>query len=74
MHNIFEVIFLKKNNYTDPEVPMGLGMALAKDINAMNKFASFDSEKKKQVIDHTHQIKSKQEMAQYVQQITNETF
>ena len=65
---------MKKYDYTDPEVPMGLGMALAKDINAMNSFAALSVDKKRKIIEHTHKIQSKQEMSQYVNQITNGTY
>ncbi len=54
-------------NYTNStEIPMGLGMALAQNVTAMNYFSSLPQEKKQQVINRTHQIKSKQEMHSYV--------
>ncbi len=55
------------NNYVDnPEMPLGLGIALAQNITAMNYFSSLP---KQEVIDGTHQIQSKQEMRQYVQDL-----
>lgn len=58
-------------NYVDgPEIPMGLGMALAQNIQAMNYFASLSDEEKKQIIDHTHSIQSKEEMRRFVSGFT----
>lgn len=54
-------------NYANgPEIPMGLGMALAQDNGAMDYFASLSHEEQQRIIDHTHQINSRQEMQQYV--------
>lgn len=48
------------------DIPLGLGMALAKDIHAMNYFASLPQSRKDEIIAHTHQIQSKSEMQAYV--------
>lgn len=48
------------------DIPLGLGMALAKDVTAMNYFASLPQNQKDEIIAHTHQIKSKREMQAYV--------
>lgn len=54
-------------NYADgPEIPMGLGMALAQDITAMNYFAALSPQEQQAIIDHTHSIQSKKEMRSYV--------
>lgn len=50
-----------------PEIPMGLGMALAQNSEAMHRFEQLTQEQKQQVIEHTHSISSKQEMQSYVQ-------
>lgn len=50
-------------------IPMGLGMALAKDLNAMNYFSSLGHEQQQEIIDHTHVIQSKNEMQQFVSHI-----
>ena len=52
-----------------PQMPMGLGMALAENMQAMPYFAALPDQKKQAVIDHTHQIQSKQEMRQFVQEL-----
>lgn len=48
------------------EIPIGLGMALAENVKAMEYFSALSKEEKQKIIDHTHQIKSKREMHQYV--------
>ncbi len=51
------------------EMPVGLGMALAMNPEAMQKFASLPETKKQQIINGTHTISSKAEMRQYVENI-----
>ncbi|MBE6903389.1 MAG: hypothetical protein E7480_02135 [Ruminococcaceae bacterium] len=48
---------------------MGLGMALARRPEAMEKFAALGESKKREIIDGTHSIASKEEMRQYVDKI-----
>lgn len=48
------------------EIPIGLGMALAENVEAMEYFSSLPKEEKNRIIEHTHQIKSKREMHEYV--------
>lgn len=47
-------------------IPMGLGMALAQNLRAMNYFTHLSNAEQQQIIDHTHSIESKSEMRQYV--------
>lgn len=57
-------------NYVNgPEIPMGLGMALAENLNAMEYFASLSPAQQQAVIERTHQIRSKQEMQSFVQSL-----
>lgn len=51
------------------EMPVGLGMALAMNPEAMDKFSSLTHQQKQQVIDGTHAVRSRKEMQQYVQDI-----
>ena len=44
-------------------------MALARNFPAMERFGSLPEAAKRQIVEHTHQIGSKQEMAAFVQQI-----
>lgn len=55
-----------RNFAEGPEIPLGLGMALAQDLDAMNTFASFPPQRKRQVIQETHRIRSSAEMRAYV--------
>ncbi len=52
-------------------IPMGLGMALAKNADAMAKFQGFTSAQQQTVIDHTHEIGSKAEMRLFVSDIAS---
>jgi len=56
-------------NFT--EIPMGLGMALAQNLDAMNYFSSLGHEQQEEVINHTHVIQSKNEMKQFVSHIAD---
>ncbi len=51
------------------EMPVGLGMALAMNPDAMQKFASLPEAKKQEIISGTHAVSSKEEMRQYVENI-----
>ena len=53
------------------DVPVGFAMALAQNPEAMEKIALLSEEKKKEIIDGTHSVKSKQEMHDYVNKIVN---
>ncbi len=57
---------MEKNYVNSTEIPMGLGMALAKDINAMNYFATLDRNAQQSIIEQTHSIRSKEEMQSFV--------
>lgn len=51
------------------EMPMGFSMALAQNPETMQKFAMLSEDKKRQIIDGKHSVKSKQEMHEYVNKI-----
>ena len=53
------------------EMPVGLGMALAMNPEAMQKFASLTDQQKWQVVSGTHAVESKKEMKQYVENMMN---
>ena len=55
-------------------IPMGLGMALAQNSKAMENFSSLPEEKRKSIIEGTHNISSKQEMEAYVNSLANQGF
>jgi hypothetical protein len=59
------------NNYVDGQgIPLGFGMALAQNSEAMNYFASLNEQSKQDVINNCHGVQSKSEMRQYVSSLT----
>lgn len=52
------------------DLPMGFGMALAQNIRAMEVFSALPPEEQRRVVNGTHAIRSKQEMAAYVESLT----
>ncbi len=51
------------------EMPVGFSMALAQNPKAMKKFSLLSEDEKKQIINGTHSVKSKQEMHEYVNRL-----
>ncbi len=49
------------------ELPLGLGMALAQDPEALEKFAALPDSRKQEIINGTHSVTSKGEMRRYVE-------
>jgi len=58
-----------QNFANDQGMPLGLGMALAQNLEAMNYFSSLPKQKQQEIISHTHQIQSKSEMQSYVESL-----
>lgn len=54
------------NMINSSEIPMGFGMALAQNLPAMERFSHLPPALQHEIIEHTHQIRSKEEMRQYV--------
>lgn len=52
------------------DIPIGLGMALAMNPGAMEAFTALPEQRKQEIIEHTHQINSRQEMHDYVENLT----
>lgn len=52
------------------DLPMGLGMALAQNVNAMEHFVRLSPDEQRQIIDQTHTIQSKDEMQSFVQSLS----
>ncbi len=53
------------------DMPIGFSMALAQNPEAMQKFSLLTEDEKKQIIDGTHEVKSKQEMHEYVNRLNH---
>ena len=62
-----------QNQANGPELPMGLSRALAENIQAMQFFQALSPEGKQAVISHTHQIRSRREMRDYVNSLVDHT-
>ncbi len=54
-----------------PEVPIGLGYALAMNSSALEKFAQLSSEHRSKVIEESRSITTKQEMRQFVDNLNS---
>lgn len=54
-----------------PEVPLGLGYALAMNSKALKAFANLSSERQKQIIEDSRSVVSKVEMRKFVENINN---
>lgn len=55
-----------QNFANGPDMPIGLGMALAQNISAMERFAALPREEQRRIIAGTHSIGSREEMQAYV--------
>lgn len=51
---------------------MGLNMALAQNLAAMEYFANLSRERQQSIIDQTHNIHSKEEMRAFVDEMTKQ--
>lgn len=54
------------------DIPMGLNMALAQNLAAMEYFANLSRERQQYIIDQTHNIHSKEEMRAFVDEMTKQ--
>jgi|GEM_PF-313240 len=57
--------------YNDQEIPVGLGMALAQNLDAMEVFNSMDDGSRQNVIERARHVKSKQEMESMVYELNS---
>ena len=53
------------------DLPMGFGMALTQNPQAMAWFSGLPTEQQRQIIDQTHSIRSKAEMQSFVRHLTD---
>jgi hypothetical protein len=52
-------------------LPMGFGMALSQNTKAMEVFSGMTEQQQQEIIEHTHQVNSKEEMQAYVQSLSD---
>lgn len=64
-NTMYEVIKMA-NKIHFSELPLGLGMALAQNTEAMYRFCQMDEQQQREIISHTKQIQSRQEMREFV--------
>lgn len=55
------------------ELPLGFGMALAQNENAMKRFEALSENQKKAVIQKVHGVRSKREMYSLVNDLADST-
>ena len=55
-----------------PEVPLGFGIALCKNPDAMHKYNSMTEAQKRAVISRTHAVDSKEAMGAFVDSLADE--
>ena len=53
------------------DIPLGFGMALAQNSEAMTRFSAMSEEQRRQLIEGTHSVSSKKEMQGYVDRIAH---
>ena len=53
------------------KVPLGFGMALAQNFNAMNVYSAMTEEQKKAILDRAHNAHSEKEMHDIVNSLVN---
>lgn len=55
----------------DQEIPVGLGMALAQNLDAMEVFNSMDEASRQEVIERARHVQSKQEVESMVYELNS---
>lgn len=63
-HTIFEV--MKMNIFNNDEIPVGLSMALAENLYAMERFGNLNEQQQQDFIQQSRNVGSKQEMRNLV--------
>jgi len=64
---------LLKDNLLSDGVPMGFGMALAQNPQALERFSMLSEEQQRRVLDGTHAVDSKEAMRAYVDKLAHGT-
>lgn len=57
---------MAQNLTNGPDIPLGFGMALAQNPEAMDVFSGLTAAQRQQVLDKSRRIRSKEEMRSYV--------
>ena len=59
------------NNSNQPDIPLGLGIALTQNPDAFTKFAALSNDGKLKIIEQTHSVNSKGEMRDFVDRLND---
>lgn len=54
------------------DLPLGLGMALAQNTEAMQKFSNMSDSQKSEILSQIHSINSKEEMRSFVSKLAQD--
>ena len=57
---------MRENPVSSPDMPLGFGMALAQNPAAMDAFSALSGEQRRQVLEKSRRIRSREEMRSYV--------
>ncbi len=57
---------MRENDGSRPDMPLGFSMALAQNPAAMDAFAGLSGEGRRQVLEKSRRIRSREEMRSYV--------
>ncbi len=57
---------LMQNGFNEPELPLGFGMALMQDADALKRYATMSATERSSYIEGSKLIRSKEEMQRYV--------
>lgn len=60
---------MKMNILNNDEIPVGLSMALAKDLKAMERFGNMAEQERQEIISRSRNVSSKQEMQSLVSEL-----
>lgn len=66
-YTIFEV--MKMNIFNNDEIPVGLSMALAENLYAMERFGNLNEQQQQDFIQQSRNVGSKQEMRSLVSEL-----
>lgn len=59
------------NLLNNDEIPVGLSMALAKDLRAMERFGNMDEQAQREFVNRSRAVSSKQEMQSLVSDLNS---
>ena len=55
------------------DIPLGLGMALAQNVKAMERFSSLSDAEKQKIVAQAHSVNSRNEMHMFVERLAGDS-